>query len=314
MYCILCTCVQSIPSSPPGKVPSETTPKKPNRKQGGGAKGAGAGTKHGNGGSSKGTAGRANSAPSRRVKGYDAHNRDTFGVENGGGGGGGGGGSGRNNEGWGFEEMLAANERLTGRTFTYDGNPHEFGDPVATADHEVDANDAQPAESATTASSDAVGGSTGGCVGGMAAELSHAHPFHVARKEDQVAHLRARNPHVHTHLHAHHHNHHPHLPNNGTGVVGVVTSTTSATAALAAAPTVDEEGGHCSQGTSAGSCTERASAGGVGEDGCQSTVTNGFDLWSSEAAPSSSTPVSGGGLFGEFKFDMLDIMRAVPQG
>lgn len=296
-------------------MPSETTPKKPHRKQGGGAKGAGAGsssTKNGNAGSSKGTAGRANSAPSRRVKGYDAHNRDTFGVENGGGSGGGGGGSGRNSEGWDFEAMLAANERLTGRTFTYDGNPHEFGDPVATTDHKVDAHHAQRIESATTASADAA--VQAGCVAGMAAELSHIHPFHVARKEDQVAHLRARNPQVYAHVHAHHHNHNQHMVNNGTGVVGVVTSTTSATAALAAAPMVGEEGGRCSQGTTAGSCTEKASGGGAGEDGCQATVTHGFDLWSSEAAPSSSTPVSGGGLFGEFKFDMLDIMKAVPQG
>ncbi|CAM9572320.1 unnamed protein product, partial [Scytosiphon promiscuus] len=29
--------------------------------------------------------------------------------------------------------MLAANERLTGRTFVYDGNPHEFGDPAHAA-------------------------------------------------------------------------------------------------------------------------------------------------------------------------------------
>ncbi|CAN0479454.1 unnamed protein product, partial [Hapterophycus canaliculatus] len=44
-------------------------------------------------------------------------------------GGGGGGGA----EGWDFEAMLAANERLTGRTFVYDGNPHEFGDPAHAA-------------------------------------------------------------------------------------------------------------------------------------------------------------------------------------
>ena len=71
----------------------------------------------------KGENARACSAPSRRnhVKGCDANNRDTFG---------GGLDHANGGDGWDFEAMLAANERLTGRTFVYDGNPHGFGEPT----------------------------------------------------------------------------------------------------------------------------------------------------------------------------------------
>lgn len=81
------------------------------------------GRKGGKGAGGKGETGRACSAPSRRnhVKGCDANNRDTFG---------GYGLDDANGDGWGVEDMFAANERLTGRTFVYDGNPHEFGEPA----------------------------------------------------------------------------------------------------------------------------------------------------------------------------------------
>jgi mRNA-decapping enzyme subunit 2 len=73
--------------------------------------------------SSVGKGGRAKSAPgvrNGRAQGgweaaADAHNATTFGAGDAG-------------EDWDVEAMFAANEKLTGRKFTYDGNPQRFGD------------------------------------------------------------------------------------------------------------------------------------------------------------------------------------------
>lgn len=73
--------------------------------------------------SSAGKGGRAKSAPgvrNGRAQGRweaaaDAHNATTFGAGDAG-------------EDWDVEAMFAANEKLTGRKFTYDGNPQRFGD------------------------------------------------------------------------------------------------------------------------------------------------------------------------------------------
>ncbi|CAM9373798.1 unnamed protein product [Chrysoparadoxa australica] len=51
-------------------------------------------------------------------KAQDRHNADTFG----------GGLALEDGQGWGFEEMMAANEKLTGQRYIYDGSPHRFGD------------------------------------------------------------------------------------------------------------------------------------------------------------------------------------------
>ncbi|CAN0446244.1 unnamed protein product, partial [Ectocarpus sp. 12 AP-2014] len=139
---------QSQPSSPTGGGASSNgtaCAKKQGRKGSKAAAAAGGG----NGGGGKDNAPstvaavdgvRACSAPNRRgggggggggyhakAKGYDWKNQDTFGGADHDANGGGGG------DGWDFEAMLAANERLTGRTFVYDGNPHEFGDPAQSA-------------------------------------------------------------------------------------------------------------------------------------------------------------------------------------
>merc|ERR1712188_259510 len=39
----------------------------------------------------------------------------------------GGGVKGGSKQGWGIEDMFAANSKLTGLKYTYDGNPHSFG-------------------------------------------------------------------------------------------------------------------------------------------------------------------------------------------
>lgn len=50
------------------------------------------------------------------------------GGRGGGSGGGSGGAAGPGAKGWSVSDMFAANERLLGRRFVYDGNPHTFGD------------------------------------------------------------------------------------------------------------------------------------------------------------------------------------------
>ncbi|CAM9340767.1 unnamed protein product [Phaeothamnion confervicola] len=67
----------------------------------------------GGGGRGGGKGGRSKSAPGQRMGRGQEDDGDTF-----------GGGSGG---GWGFEAMMAANERLTGQKFQYDGNPRSFG-------------------------------------------------------------------------------------------------------------------------------------------------------------------------------------------
>jgi hypothetical protein len=53
---------------------------------------------------------------------FDERNEDTFGIESS------GGGSGAIDTGWSVQDMFAVNSRLTGQTYSYDGNPHNFGD------------------------------------------------------------------------------------------------------------------------------------------------------------------------------------------
>lgn len=325
---------------------------------------------------SKSEKGRACSAPNRRghAKGYDAHNRDTFGGGGDGGedqangddvgGGGGGGGGGGVGEGWDFESMLAANERLTGRKFEYDGNPHEFGDPV-----QAKAALVPPTGCAATgagASTSASASAGGGCAGeGATPARSHGQ---AARKEDQVGHLKQRGGGGGHRSQAGGATSGGGFGNNGkpakaaaggVGAVGSVggggrkgsrevvrgaggtggrsrsrgkgaaakakasASATSAIAATAAcegrmeaeaasanaaglattmtAANVRAEGKTCPQAASS-PCTEGAA------DGARGVA------WGSGPVGATSAAAGGAGLFGEFKFDMLDIMSAVPQG
>jgi mRNA-decapping enzyme subunit 2 len=92
--------------------------------QGGGGGGGGSRAQSAPGGGRARSSGRQHP---RREDPYDANNAETFGV--GGGGGGQGGQGGRAPDGgWAVDAMFKANEALTGRKFTYDGNPHRFGD------------------------------------------------------------------------------------------------------------------------------------------------------------------------------------------
>lgn len=231
------------------------------------------------------------------------HNRDTFGggqdQANGGDGGDGG---------WNFEAMLAANERLTGRTFVYDGNPHEFGDP------------AQAARAATeTAAAHGGGG-----------------PAIASREEDQVGHLKQRGGggnkggsskgKGHAKANAAAHGKAP-LEANGRPVgsrVGgggggggggpVEAAVTDGRGGLRVDVVGTAESRRGPQPTN-GQCTEGGAVdrGGGGGGGAGSAV----ELWGSGAVGSSSSAAAAAeseGLFGEFKFDMIDIMNAVPQG
>jgi hypothetical protein len=70
-----------------------------------------------------GSQGRTRSAPgTRRGGGYGkgASNAETFGGA-------------AEEQGWSVEDMFKANEQLTGRKFTYDGNPHQFGNGAGAA-------------------------------------------------------------------------------------------------------------------------------------------------------------------------------------
>ncbi|CAM9665427.1 unnamed protein product [Choristocarpus tenellus] len=111
-----------IPNNSGGESGAKFSPKVSSTKQ---RKNSKSGNKDVGGGGTE----RANSAPGRRgstpARGYDVYNQDTFGGDEAGGG---DATCSAQQQGWGFEAMLAANERLTGRTFVYDGNPHEFGD------------------------------------------------------------------------------------------------------------------------------------------------------------------------------------------
>lgn len=130
---------------------------------------------------------RSCSAPNRRgggghhakAKGFDRRNHDTFG---GGAKGSGGGGAGDGGDGWDFEAMLAANERLTGRTFVYDGNPHDFGDPAHAA--HVSAS-GTATTTATTAAGAAAARAAGAPIGNDAEPEAN-------RNEDLVAHVKQR--------------------------------------------------------------------------------------------------------------------------
>jgi hypothetical protein len=53
---------------------------------------------------------------------FDERNEDTFGIDPSGGSGA------TDSNGWSVQDMFAVNSRLTGQTYSYDGNPHNFGD------------------------------------------------------------------------------------------------------------------------------------------------------------------------------------------
>ncbi len=71
------------------------------------------------GGQNKGAPKKRVSTPSR----FDERNDDTFGN----GTNGGGVGESLTDAGWSVQDMFAVNSKLTGQTYSYDGNPHNFG-------------------------------------------------------------------------------------------------------------------------------------------------------------------------------------------
>lgn len=122
---IVASCQQSQPSSPTSKRSNTTSPKKRAHMKSGAARESDPSTSV--------RRGRTCSAPgqSGRPRGCDVYNCDTFGVNVEGSE---GRSAQRSGTGWDFEAMLAENERLTGRTFVYDGNPSDFGN-AAQAPH-----------------------------------------------------------------------------------------------------------------------------------------------------------------------------------
>lgn len=81
---------------------------------------------------------RSRSAPTYRDA-YDSNNVATFGAQD---------------SSWDANAMFLANEKLTGKKFTYDGNPHAFGDytakPTSTSEREVSQPPPKPVPSSTT--------------------------------------------------------------------------------------------------------------------------------------------------------------------
>lgn len=198
--------------------------------------------------------------------------------------------------------MLAANERLTGRTFVYDGNPHEFGDPA----HAARVNSSPPATTAVV----------------PAPARNEDHVAHVKERDGEDVGLSAENSSKgESHRSSRGKDGETGGPisnanNAGTGAVttaidasaAVPTTTTTTTVMNGRAPAA---GSSCSQDVG-GLCTEGANGGGGVADGVP-TVS----LWGDAPATGTTSAVgagAGAGVFGDFKFDMMDIMSAVPQG
>lgn len=178
--------------------------------------------------------------------------------------------------------MLAANERLTGRTFVYDGNPHEFGDPAHAA--RVSAPAAETVQAHENARGEDLGGQQlkqrKSSKGGGAKNRSRSRG-----KDRDSAKLNA--------------------DRCNTGVGG--------TTALDA--TSSRGGGGDGGGSLA--TTTSVSLPATGSGGLCTEETGGppavVSMWGDAAVATSSS--GGAGVFGDFKFDLRDIMNAaVPQG
>lgn len=208
--------------------------------------------------------------------------------------------------------MLAANERLTGRTFVYDGNPHEFGDPAQSAQ----------------------------------ASAAAAPP---ARDEDQVGHLNQRGAAAPAAAAAGNNNRKPVKGAAGGGRKaaaagdaqggpgkgrsrsrgkdkGRATAKPKSNAAAAAGTGTDATtsgGGGASAATSAsvrsavtaagsGCCSEKVVPSSLCTEGVGGAPA--LSLWNAPAAAAGAPSNGRAGVFGDFKFDMRDILSAVPQG
>ncbi|CAB1117183.1 unnamed protein product [Ectocarpus sp. CCAP 1310/34] len=313
---------QSQPSSPTGGGASSNGTACAKKQ---GSKGAAGGGGNGGGGKdhapstvAAGDGVRACSAPNRRggggggggggyhakAKGYDRKNRDTFGGADHDANGGWGG------DGWDFEAMLAANERLTGRTFVYDGNPHEFGDPAQSAQASAAAapptrdedqvghlkqrgagaaagkNNRKPAKGAAgggrkaAAPGDAEGGPGKGRSRSRGKDKGRA----TAKPKSNAAGAGTDAT----------------TSGGGGGGGGGASAATSASVRSAATAAVS---GCCSEEVVPSSlCTEGAGG------------TQALSLWDAPAAAAGAPSNGRAGVFGDFKFDMRDILSAVPQG
>lgn len=233
--------------------------------------------------------------------------------------------------------MLAANERLTGRTFVYDGNPHEFGDPAHAARVSAPATAMPPPQSTGTnpnRNEDLVahvkqrGGAGAGAErrnggsnrksgkGGNGRQAGAAAASSAPATGDFPSTGRSQSrgkagdgakPRPSASANANGARGGVEAPNNGPAAASIATAINGASSLGATAgfhaPAARNA---CSQAVGS-LCTE-----GVGEDGGGAPA---IALWGgAPAAGSSSAGGAGANVFGDFKFDMLDIMSAVPQG
>lgn len=199
--------------------------------------------------------------------------------------------------------MMHANERITGRTFAYDGNPHEFGGTAqASAPAPAPPAPVLPAMSGLVASPVPASGMAHAAVsvvpGGYANGTLKGDPYAEAVKMHGVSSIYLSDERG------------PGVPVEG--MVGVsrfgVTSGEMQEGVGMNGVGAKPEGLRY-QGDAP--CTEQMSAdvrlGGSGGEGDCGAVG-----WASAGATSVVSD-GGGGLFGEFKFDLPDIMSAVPR-
>lgn len=269
------------------------------------------------------------------MKGCDANNRDTFG---------GCGLDDANGHGWGVEAMFAANERLTGRTFVYDGNPHEFGEPArapaqtqaqAAASRVSGGAPAAPAEPARGNSREVregyrkerggqtqqqrqkqqpseleelAGLSIGSEFAFLVEEEDSGHKVDEKMAEDGRSRNRGKAAATARGVSAN-------ARANANGAAG------KASAAACGISTSNKSGleegldGAGSSGWGSGViegkiCPRVAESPCIGGTGLEGDAPSTATMW---GASSSGSKAGGAGLFGEFKFDMVDIMSVVPR-
>lgn len=241
--------------------------------------------------------------------------------------------------------MLAANERLTGRTFVYDGNPHEFGDPAhaarvstpgTTTAAATPTGDAEPNRNEdlvphvkqrggptvghrngnSNGNSNSNHHKTGKRSGGRQADATAssapaAGDFPAAGKSRSRSRGKGRDVAKAKPSSSSSSNANGAMGNPATASVATTSSNADSLAAATADFGAPAARIACSQAVGS-LCTEGAGEGGGAGAGGAPAVS----LWGDTPAAGTSSAGGAGGanVFGDFKFDMLDIMSAVPQG
>lgn len=253
------------------------------------------------------------------MKGCDANNRDTFG---------GYGPDDSNGDGWGVEDMFAANERLTGRTFVYDGNPHEFGEPArapaqtqaqAPASHFSGCAPAVPTEPARGNSLEVREGyrkERGGQTQQQqqkqlqqseVEELAGLSIGYEVDKKVEDGRSRNRGEAAATARGASARANESKAAEEASAACGISTSNKSGLEEGLDGAGNSEWGSRAIEGKICPRVADSPCTGGTGREGdAPGTAT----MW---GVSSGGSKAGGAGLFGEFKFDMVDIMSVVPR-